>query len=97
MQYLVTKQLLALYDKYDGDLGLLDERWADKRDRELFSSEQMRTLGEYLQQLALSGVDTLAPEFRRQVERRVDELEALIDPDVITALRDREAYSNLKR
>jgi len=26
MQYLVTKQLLALHDKYDGDLGLLDER-----------------------------------------------------------------------
>ena len=97
MQYLVTKQLLALHDKYEGDLGLLDERWADKRERELFSAEQIRTLGGYLQQLALSGVDCLAPEFLKEVERRIDELELLIDPDVVSTLRDREAQSNPKR
>jgi hypothetical protein len=97
MQYLVTKQLLALHDKYDGDLGLLDERWADKRDRELFSAEQMRTLGEYLQQLALSGVDCLAPEFRKEVELKINELELLIDPDVVSTLRDREAHATPKR
>ena len=97
MQYLVTKQLLALHDKCDGDLGLLDERWADKRDLELFSAEQMRTLGDYLQQLALRGADCLAPEFRKEVERRIDELEMLIDPDVVATLRNREAHSNPKR
>ena len=97
MQYLVTKQLLALHDKYDGDLGLLDECWADKRDRELFSAEQMRTLGVYLQQLALSGEDCLAPEFRKEVERRIDELELLVDPDVVSTLRDRKSHSNPKR
>ena len=97
MQYLVTKQLLALHDKYDGDLGLLDERWADKRDRELFSAEQMQTLGDYLQQLALSGVDCLAPEFRKRVDQRIDELELLIDPDVVSTLREREAHSNPER
>jgi hypothetical protein len=96
MQYLVTKQLLALHDRYDGDLGLLDERWADMRDRELFSAEQMRTLGDYLQQLALRGVDCLAPEFRKEVDRRIDELEQLIDPEVVSTLRSREAYSNPK-
>ncbi len=94
MQYLVTKQLLALHDKYDGDLGLLHERWADKRDRGLFSAEQIRTLGEYLQQLAMSEVDSLAPEFRRQVEDRIDELERLIEPEVVAILREREAHSN---
>lgn len=97
MQYLVTKQLLALHDKYDGDLGLLHERWADKRDLGLFSAHQMMTLGDYLQQLALSGVDCLAPEFRKEVERRINELELLIDPDVVSTLRDREARSNPKR
>lgn len=96
MPYLVTKQLLALYDKYEGDWGLLDERWADKRDSELFSAEQMRTLGQYLQQLALSSVDCLAPEFRKEVERRIDELELLIDPEVVSTLRDREAHSKPK-
>ena len=94
MPYLVTKELLALHDQYDGDLGLLDERWADKRDRERFSAEQMRTLGDYQQQLALIQVDCLAPELRRRVEDRMIELERLIDPDVVATLREREAQSN---
>jgi len=94
MPYLVTKELLALHDQYDGDLGLLDERWADKRDRERFSAEQMRTLGDYQQQLDLIQVDCLAPELRRRVEDRMIELERLIDPDVVATLREREAQSN---
>ena len=94
MPYLVTKELLALHDKYEGDLGLLHERWADKRDAERFSAEQMRTLGDYQQQLALIQVDCLAPEFRRRVEDRMIELERLIDPDVVVTLREREAPSN---
>ena len=94
MQYLVTKQLLALHDKYDGDLGLVDERWADKRDRELFSAEQMHALEEYLQQLALSKADCLAPEFRRRVQDRIDKLERLIEPDVVATLRERETHLN---
>jgi hypothetical protein len=89
MPYLVTKQLLALHDKYDGDLGLLDERWADKRDRAMFSDEQIRTLGEYLDQLALAGVERLSSEFRMRVELRIEELERLMDPEVVAALRER--------
>ena len=94
MQYLVTKQLLALHDEFDRDLGLLDERWADKREREWFSAEQMRTLGDYLQQLALHRLDCLAPQYRKEVERRLDDLERLIDPEVVSILREREANSN---
>ena len=94
MQYLVTKQLLDLHDKYDGDLGFLEERWADKRDRELFSAKQMQTLGEFQELLALSQVNCLAPEFRSQVEQRIAELERLIDPDVIAKLRERQARLN---
>lgn len=97
MQYQVTKQLLALHDKYDGDLGLLDERWADKRDRALFSNQHMQTLGEYLQQLALSGDGSLGLDFRRDVEHRIAELERLIEPDVVATLRERKAHSSPSR
>jgi hypothetical protein len=89
MEYLVTKELLDLHDKYDGDLGLLDERWAAKEDGELFSSEQIRTLGAYLEQVRLRQLDILSPELRRKVEQRIGELESLIAPDVITTLQER--------
>jgi len=89
VNYLVTKELLDLHDKYNGDLGLLDERWAAKEDREFFSSEQIRTLGEYLEQVRLRQSDILSPELRRKVEQRIRELESLIAPEVITTLQVR--------
>ena len=89
MKYLVTKELLDLHDKCDGDLGLLDERWAAKEDRALFSGEQIRALGEYLEQLRLRQSDILSSELRRKVEHRIGELEMLIAPDVVTTLHER--------
>jgi hypothetical protein len=89
MQYLVTKELLALHDKYDGDLGLLDERWAAKEDQKLFSSEQIRVLGEYIEQIRLRQSDKLSPELRKKVEHKISELETLIAPDVITTFHER--------
>lgn len=89
MKHLVTKELLDLHDKYDGDLGLLDERWAAKEDRALFSSEQIRTLSEYLDQLRLRESDILSPALRKNVEHRISELEKLIAPDVIATLQER--------
>lgn len=72
---------------------MLDERWADKRDRDLFSDEQIRVFGDYLQQLALRDVECLAPAFRRQVEHRIDELERFIEPEVVAILRARGSDS----
>jgi len=89
MEYLVTKELLDLHDHYDGDLGLLDERWAAKEDRGFFSSEQIRTLGEYLGQVRLRQSNKLSPELSRKVEQRIRELELLITPEVITTLQAR--------
>ena len=89
MQYLVDKALLGLYDKYDGDFGLLSERWACKEDRDAFSSEQTRTLGEYVDMLHMSKVRNLAHEFRSRIETRIKELEERIEPEVITILRKR--------
>jgi len=31
---IITKEILEIYDKYDGDFGLLDERWASANDRQ---------------------------------------------------------------
>jgi hypothetical protein len=89
VNYLVTKELLDLHDKYDGDLGLLDERWAAKGDGGRFSSEQIRTLSEYIEQVRLRQLETLSPELKRTVEHRIGELESLIAPDVITTLQER--------
>ena len=35
-----------LHDRYVGDLGLLDERWTSKKDRDASTRDQMRTLGD---------------------------------------------------
>lgn len=37
---MVTREVLEVYDKYDGDFGLLDERWASVEDRRKVSNEQ---------------------------------------------------------
>jgi hypothetical protein len=89
--YLVTKALLDLHDKYDGDFGLLFEPWASKEDRAAFTDEQMSTLYYYLDRLRFAKVDCLSPELRLQVENRVKELEQHIDPEVLTILRERNA------
>jgi hypothetical protein len=90
MPYFVSKALLDLHDKYGGDLGDAFEHWAPKKDRDAFSSEQIQTLAEYLDRVRFAKVDCLAPEFRHRIENRIRELEAQIDPEVITILRERE-------
>jgi hypothetical protein len=89
MPYLVNKALLDLHDKYEGDLGLLDEPWASKADRETFSGEQIRTLYEYIDKLRFAKVDCLSQELRTQVENKISELEKYIDPEVAAILRER--------
>ena len=89
VNYLVTKELLDLHDKYDGDLGLLDERWAANEDRGRFSSEQIRILSEYIEQVRLGQSETLSPELKRTVEHRIGKLQPLIAPDVVFTLHKR--------
>jgi len=68
-------------------MGLLDERWTSKKDRDAFTSDQMRTLGEYIEKLNLIQIDSLSPELRNSTEERLGELEDLIGPEVIEILR----------
>lgn len=97
MPYLVTKDLLALHDKYDGDLGLLDERWASDRDRTAFSAGQIQTLGEYIDKLNLAYVEGLSEDLRARTTHRLQELEKQINPEVIQILRDRIPAPSTKR
>jgi hypothetical protein len=97
MPYLVTKDLLALHDKYDGDLGLLDERWASERDRTAFSAGQIQTLGEYIDKLNLAYVEGLSEDLRARTTHRLQELEKQINPEVIRIIRDRIPAPSTKR
>jgi len=68
---------------------LLDERWTSKKDRDAFTSDQMKTLGEYVEKLNLIQIDSLSPELRNTTEERIGELEDLLEPEVIEILRAR--------
>ena len=68
---------------------MLDERWTSKKDRDAFTSDQMRTLDEYIEKLNLIQIDSLSPELRNSTEERIGELEDLIEPEVIEILRAR--------
>ena len=68
---------------------MLDERWTSKKDRDAFTSDQMITLGEYIEKLNLIQIDSLSPELRNSTEERIGELEDLIEPEVIEILRAR--------
>jgi hypothetical protein len=88
MKHLVTRELLDLYDEYDGDPGQLDDpRTSTIEDRERFSKEQWSTLGEYVDKLYFTKVECLSADLRSRTDARIAELEAAIDPEVITILR----------
>lgn len=68
---------------------MLDERWTSKKDRDAFTSDQMKTLGEYVEKLNLIQIDSFSPELRNTTEERIGELEDLLEPEVIEILRAR--------
>ena len=85
----VHKGVLDLFDEYDGDFGLLYERWAPEADRQRFSSDQLRVLSQYVSQLEFSRVELLSASLRAKVQAEIAHLETFIDSDVIQILRDR--------
>jgi len=92
MAILVTKELLDFYDEYEGDLGLLNEPWAPKKDRdryEQFGREAASLLGEYVDKLHFVKVERLSDKLRAETAIRISELESVIDPEVVAILRER--------
>lgn len=88
---IVTREVLDLYDKYHGDFGLMDERWANPKDLQKASDEQMMLLSEYVDKLHFSKLDpTLyCLEMRERARERIAELEKVIDVEVVAILRKR--------
>jgi len=89
MKNIVTKEILDIYDKYEGDFGLLDEPWASKKDRKKVSLEQSKLLCEYIDQLHGINVEKVSNEIKSQTIRRIKELENVIDSEVVRILKTR--------
>lgn len=87
----VTKEVLDLYDKYEGDFGLLHERSADKADREKATNEQCFILGQYVDKLEFTQLEPrlYSAQMTEAAWKRIGELEELIDDEVIAILRKR--------
>lgn len=94
MSYLVTQALVELFIRHDGDLGLLDERWANPKDREAFSSEQFHTLGQYVDQVGFAKSEAFSPEYRLLAKNRIKDLEKQIAPEAIALLQKWMEKSN---
>jgi hypothetical protein len=90
----ITKEVLDLYDKYDQDFGLLNERWADPKDRDKVTAGQMQILGEYVDKLHLLKLDTYSSQYMESAKERIVELEELIDCEVIAILKKRIGSAN---
>ncbi|MCX6836619.1 MAG: hypothetical protein NTX35_02255 [Verrucomicrobia bacterium] len=88
MPYLVEQALVELFIRYDGDLGLMDERWANPKDREAFGSEQLYTLGQSIDQVSLAKSPALSSEYRLQIENRIKDLQKQIEPEAIMLLQN---------
>ncbi len=96
MAILVTKELLDFYDEYEGDLGLLDERWAPQKDRDRYDKlgrEAASLLGEYVDKLHFVKVERLSDKLRADTVKRITELESVIDSEVVVILRKRESLT----
>lgn len=89
MNKIITKEILDIYDKYDGDFGLLDEPWASKKDRDKVSLEQSKLLSEYIDQLHFINVKNISSEIKIKTKRRIEELENVIDSEVVRLLKAR--------
>lgn len=87
----ITREVLALYDDYDGDFGLLDECWARKKDRQRATPEQMQLFSEYVDKLRFIRLnpDLFHPQLMADAFKRIAELETIIDREVIEILRAR--------
>lgn len=89
MEKIVTKGILDIYDKYDGDFGLLDEPWAKRKDRDKVSHEQAQMLSSYIDKLEFLKIENISLKLRDETISEINELEQLIELEVISILRNR--------
>lgn len=86
---IVGKEVLDIYDKYDQDFGLLDERWASEKDRQKVTSEQCRILSEYIENLQVVKIEAYSAQMKEHALMRIGEIEKIMDHEVSEILRGR--------
>lgn len=91
MMKVVTREVLALHDKFEGDIGLVDEPWVSKKSREEVRKHlpALQMLGEYVDQLYFVKVETLSADLRSRTLERIEELESVIADEVIDVVKKR--------
>jgi hypothetical protein len=89
MNVIIGKDVLNLWDEYDQDFGLLDERWACEEDRRRLTPEQGKLFGEYLDSLLLMKVKVAAVQLKEEALQRINEIEKVMDPEVAEILKKR--------
>ena len=86
---IIGKEVLAIYDKYNQDFGLLDERWASVKDRKAVTNEQCRLFSEYIERLGMVQNSAYSPEMRKEAQMRIAEIERFMDREVAETLKKR--------
>lgn len=86
---ILTREVLELFDKYHGDFGLMEERWACKEDRQRLTLEQTMLFSEYIYNLEWLKTDPPYVQMKADALRRNSEIEKVMDPEVIEILRKR--------
>lgn len=91
MMKTVTREVLALHDKFEGDIGIVDEPWVSEKSREEVHKHlpALQLLGEYVDQLHFVKVKALSSHLRSRTQNRITELENLMDREVIDLVRKR--------
>jgi hypothetical protein len=86
---IIGREILDIYDKYDHDFGLLDERWASERDRQKVTLEQSMLFSEYVEKLQLIKHNAISLDMKENVLKRIAEIEKVMDDVVVEILRKR--------
>lgn len=86
---IIGKDVLEIYDKYDHDFGLLDERWASEKDRQKVTLQQTMLFSEYVDKLHLIKSETGSATLKESTLRRIEEIEKFMEPAVIETLKTR--------
>lgn len=91
MRKTVTQDILSLHDEFEGDIGLVDERWVSEKKREevRIHLSALQLLGEYVDQLYFVKVKFLSADLKSRILRRITELERDIEDEVIDVMRKR--------
>jgi hypothetical protein len=86
---MISRDVLEIYDKYDHDFGLLDERWASEEDRQRVTLQQTMLFSEYIEKQQLLKSDAVSAALKESAFKRINEIEGVMDAVVIETLRKR--------